>query len=192
MIQGMLKLYTSYKSLWMNGRNVQEIQLHRWKKQLPTGMIAEPASDFTREAVHLLELFPGRKQKHQRLMIQDLDIHMNRNNKNHMKGKLPILFCFILLFCFTNSCIQNKNTTEKENTTTNSVQYIFDMVHNNPAEGPTQSIYTNPGFLKDRGFNGMVPQWHIQCGLTYDSFEKGIIPEGSKERQWVLNKQQFV
>ena len=72
------------------------------------------------------------------------------------------------------------------------MKYILDMVHNNPGEEATVSKYIDPEFVKSEGYNGMVPQWHIQCGLTYDSFEPGIIPEGSKERQWILNKQKFV
>ena len=67
--------------------------------------------------------------------------------------------------------------------------YIMDMVHNNPGEPVTETKYNNPEFVKEVGFNGMCPQWHVQCALTYDSFDKGIIPEGSKEREWILNKQ---
>ncbi len=55
------------------------------------------------------------------------------------------------------------------------------MAFNNPDEAPTITKYKSPEFLKNTGYNGMVPQWHIQCGLTYDSFEKGILPEGSSK-----------
>jgi hypothetical protein len=82
---------------------------------------------------------------------------------------------------------KNNNTAEPPHLT-----YLFDMVFNNPGETPTVTKYKDPAFLKEKGFNGMVPEWHIQCGLTYDSFEKGIIPEGSEERAWILKKQKWI
>ncbi len=72
------------------------------------------------------------------------------------------------------------------------VPYLFDMVHNNPGEAATVSKYTNPAFLKKTGFNGMVPQWYIQCALTYEAFDKDLFPEGSKEKEWILNKRKEV
>ena len=74
----------------------------------------------------------------------------------------------------------------------NRLPYILDMVHNNPGEPATVSKYNDPVFLRKSGFNGMVPQWHVQCALTYDAFDEGIIPEGSKEREWILNKRKEV
>lgn len=74
----------------------------------------------------------------------------------------------------------------------NDLEYILDMVHNNPGEPTTDSKYNNPNFIKGIGYNGMVPQWHVQCGLTFDSFEKNIVPEGSKDREWILEKQSFI
>lgn len=78
---------------------------------------------------------------------------------------------------------------QQQGQTDNGLTYVLDMVHNNPGEPPTQSKYTDATLLKEIGYNGMVPQWHVQCGLTYDSYEKGIVPEGSKEREWILAKQ---
>lgn len=49
--------------------------------------------------------------------------------------------------------------------------YILDMVHDNPGEAPTLTKYTDPSYLKKCGFTGMVPQWYVQCGVMYDSFE---------------------
>lgn len=70
-----------------------------------------------------------------------------------------------------------------------SLTYVLNMVHNNPGEALTDTKYTNPGYVKSLGYNGIVPQWQVQCGLTYDSYEKGIVPEQSEERKWILNKQ---
>lgn len=76
--------------------------------------------------------------------------------------------------------------------TSEPLPYILDMVHDNPGEPATISKYTDPGYLRGCGFTGMVPQWYIQCGITYDSFEKNIIPQDSEERNWILEKQKFV
>jgi len=81
---------------------------------------------------------------------------------------------------------------EESNATKNSLTYILDMVYNNPGEGKTDSKYINPEFLKEIGYNGMVPEWYIQCGITYDTFEKGILPENSEERNWVLKRQAWI
>lgn len=93
-------------------------------------------------------------------------------------------FFLCLLLVFMVSCSNLSQNKEDKGLT-----YILDMVHNNPGEAATNTKYTNPEVLKEIGFNGMVPQWHVQCALTYDSFEKGIIPEGSKERRWILERQ---
>lgn len=70
-----------------------------------------------------------------------------------------------------------------------SLPFIMDMVHNNPGEVHQTTKYTNPTYLEEAGYNAVVPQWHVQCGLTYDSYEKGIVPEGSQEREWILKRQ---
>lgn len=93
-------------------------------------------------------------------------------------------FFLCLLLVFMVSCSNLSQNKEDKGLT-----YILDMVHNNPGEAATNTKYTNPEVLKEIGFNGMVPQWHVQCALTYDSFEKDIIPEGSKERRWILERQ---
>lgn len=93
---------------------------------------------------------------------------------------------FVVVFVILVGC------TPVEKSETNGLTYILDMVHNNPGEKPAETKYTSPEVLKSIGFNGMVPQWHVQCGLTYDSFEKGIVPEGSKEREWILERQSLI
>ena len=103
-----------------------------------------------------------------------------------MKFKSAVLLFFAtLLFSCTDNSDKVKNLNEKH-----SLSFLMDMVFNNPGEKPTVTKYKNPEFLKEKGYNGMVPHWNIQCALTYDTFENGIIPEGSKEREWILNKQQ--
>ncbi len=94
--------------------------------------------------------------------------------------------CLILVFGVL-ACI-NPNEKKIQEKGEMRLPYILDMVHNNPGEEPTISAYTDPGFLKSRGFNGMVPQWYINCAITYDNFEKGIVPENSEERQWIEDR----
>lgn len=91
----------------------------------------------------------------------------------------------LLLLIFSLACNEEKKI-KVENST--ELDYVLDMVHNNPGEEATASIYNNPDFVKSRGYNGMVPQWYINCAITYDNFEEGILPEGSEERNWVENQ----
>ena len=51
----------------------------------------------------------------------------------------------------------------------------MDMVHNNPGEKPYLTKYNNPYYLKSEGFNGIVPQWFVNCAITYDYFKKGVV-----------------
>ncbi|WP_436488943.1 hypothetical protein [Chitinophaga sp. ARDCPP14] len=62
------------------------------------------------------------------------------------------------------------------------------MVHNNPGEAPYVTKYNDPVYMKSQGFNGMVTHWFVNCAITYDNYEKGIIPENSKEREWIMAK----
>lgn len=97
--------------------------------------------------------------------------------------KIPALI--LVLFCLS-TYAQNQVNLAKP------LPYILDMVHDNPGEEATISKYTDPAYLQACGFTGMVPQWYIQCGITYDSYEKNIIPEASKERKWIIAKQKFI
>ncbi len=68
----------------------------------------------------------------------------------------------------------------------------MDMVHRNPGEPLQESKYYNEEYVKGLGYNSMVSQIYVQCALTYDNFDKGIIPEGSKEREWIMNQREEV
>lgn len=96
------------------------------------------------------------------------------------------------IYTFILACFCLNGYSQNQVDLSQPLPYIFDMVHDNPGEQATISKYTDPDYLRESGFTGMVPQWYIQCGITYDSFEKNIIPEGSKERKWILEKQEFV
>ncbi|MFI3304857.1 MAG: hypothetical protein SNF68_09030 [Rikenellaceae bacterium] len=90
----------------------------------------------------------------------------------------------IVMTCMLSACTNQQPK--------NSLQFILDGVHHNPGEAKTVSKYNDPEFLHSVGYNGITPHWHVQCALTYDSFEEGIIPEGSAEREWILAKQEEI
>ncbi len=85
----------------------------------------------------------------------------------------------LLIFATAVSCC----TAPQE--TTGSLKYIMDLVHRNPGEPLQYSKYYNEEYLKEQGYNSMVSQIYVQCALTYDDFDQGVIPEGSKEREWI-------
>lgn len=93
----------------------------------------------------------------------------------------------LLLFVIT-ACKNSTNTKTEETENNNSLPFVLDMVHNNPGEGETNSVYNNPEFVKSRGYNGMVTQWYVNCAISYENFEKGIVPEGSEEQKWIKQR----
>ncbi|MFI3292444.1 MAG: hypothetical protein SNG27_05285 [Rikenellaceae bacterium] len=91
-----------------------------------------------------------------------------------MKLKLILFMALFAVACGSN------------NTQEHSLEYIMDMVHRNPGEPLQYSKYYNEEYVKSLGYNSMVSQIYVQCALTYDDFDKGVIPEGSKEREWIM------
>ena len=75
--------------------------------------------------------------------------------------------------------------------------FVHDMVHDNPGLVDYQSAYSDPKFLKERGYDGKTFGFYncAQYGLTWDSLTKKygrgqVFPEGSKERAWVLKRRE--
>jgi len=66
-----------------------------------------------------------------------------------------------------------------------SLQYVMDMVYNNPGEKPFDVKYNDPVFLKSEGYTATTPPWHINCLITYDNLKKNIIPIKSEVRKWI-------
>jgi hypothetical protein len=73
-----------------------------------------------------------------------------------------------------------------------SLEYIMDMVYNNPGEKPISTKYNNPAFMKSQGFKGMVTHWYINCAITYDNLHEDLIPSGSEDRTWIENRAEFI
>ncbi|MFR9603017.1 MAG: hypothetical protein SNG02_03995 [Rikenellaceae bacterium] len=93
-----------------------------------------------------------------------------------MKSKL---FSILLTLALCMSCAPTPQSAD-------SLEYIMDMVHRNPGEPLQLSKYYNEKYVKEVGYNSIVSQIYVQCALTYDDFDKGVIPEGSKEREWIM------
>jgi len=76
-------------------------------------------------------------------------------------------------------------TTDKKPEDGHGKKYILDFVHNNLGLPPRISKFNDADFVQALGYKGMAPHWYVQCGITYDSLEKGIVPEDSEERKWI-------
>ena len=98
--------------------------------------------------------------------------------REKMRITLYVVVSFLGIACTHHS--KNHGTEEYA-----GLQYVFDMVHNNPGESATISEYNNPDFVKSGGYNGMVVHWYINCAITYDNFEENIVQQGSEERKWI-------
>lgn len=64
---------------------------------------------------------------------------------------------------------------------------ILDMVHHNPGEPLYDSAYEDPSVIKTMGYNGKVYFLFDSptLAINWESVDPDILPEGSKERQWV-------
>jgi len=106
-------------------------------------------------------------------------------NTNLMNRTIYKAFGLILLLGLLSACEQPKGDIKDGS---RPLPYILDMVYSNPGEATTVSEYNNPAFVRSRGYNGMVVQWYVNCAITYDNFEKNIVPEGSNERRWIESR----
>ena len=69
----------------------------------------------------------------------------------------------------------------------NEPYFVLDMVHHNPGEPLTNSIFTDPAFLKTKGYTGQVINdfTFAHAAITFDNLNKDVFPKGSADRQWV-------
>jgi hypothetical protein len=63
---------------------------------------------------------------------------------------------------------------------------IMDMVHHNPGEAFTQSMFNSPATLRSYQFNAQVINefQSVHCAVTYQSLNEDIFPAASPERAW--------
>lgn len=66
-----------------------------------------------------------------------------------------------------------------------SLEFIMDMVHNNPGEKPYETKYNDPEFLKKEGFTSSTPHWYINCLIDYNSFDKNVIGKNTEAQKWI-------
>ena len=93
-----------------------------------------------------------------------------------MNNRIRITSVILLSFVFANMPVIAK---------AQSLQYVMDMVYNNPGEKPFDVKYNDPVFLKSEGYTSTTPPWHINCLITYDNLKKNIVPKGSDARKWI-------
>ena len=67
--------------------------------------------------------------------------------------------------------------------------YVLDMVHNNPGEPLTNTVFNDPTYLVNNQFTGQVINdfTFAHAAITFDELNPQIFPKGSKERLWVEN-----
>jgi len=94
-----------------------------------------------------------------------------------MISKLPLTsLLLICVLCFTKTFSQDKTSL-----------FIVDMVHNNPGEPLTKTIFNDSKYLKENGYTGKVMNdfTFAHAAITFKKLNPNIFPEGSKELQWV-------
>jgi hypothetical protein len=96
-------------------------------------------------------------------------------------------------FSISLSILLNSITLESYSQQSNSF-YILDMVHNNPGEPLTKTIFNDPTYLKKNSYNGQVINEFVfaHAALTFDELNPHIFPMGSKEREWVMDAEEKV
>lgn len=72
--------------------------------------------------------------------------------------------------------------------------FTMDMVHNNPGEPPTQTQFTNPLILNTYGYDSQVFFLFdaAQFGVDWKELNPNILPEGSVEYNWMMNKRKAI
>lgn len=95
-----------------------------------------------------------------------------------LRVKLYASILSVLLFA--NSVVAQTNCDKKE-------YLVMDMVHHNPGDEMTQTVFRNPEKLASFGMNGMVINEFKfpQCAVSFSKFDKRIFPKGSEEKEWV-------
>ncbi|NQV31797.1 MAG: hypothetical protein HQ515_03840 [Phycisphaeraceae bacterium] len=65
---------------------------------------------------------------------------------------------------------------------------VLDMVYNNLGEAPRVSAFNDPNTLAAWGYTGQVPHLYVQCAVTFDSLEPGVVPDHSEAGQWIARQ----
>jgi rhamnogalacturonyl hydrolase YesR len=66
--------------------------------------------------------------------------------------------------------------------------FVLDMVYNNLGEPPRASSFNDPTKLAAWGYTGQVPHLYVQCAVTFDSLSRGVMPEDSEARHWIVRQ----
>ena len=71
-----------------------------------------------------------------------------------------------------------------ETASSHGLPFVLDMVHNNPGEAPFVTKFNDTGFLKTWGYDGQIPKFFLQAAITYDAFDRALLPADSDARRW--------
>jgi len=96
--------------------------------------------------------------------------------------KKAIIKPLLLIFFFTQSIIAWGQ----------SLDYIMDMVYNNPGEKPITTKYNNPKYIQSQNFNAMVTHWYINCAITYDNIKEKLVTLDPEERKWIVKQAEYI
>ena len=100
----------------------------------------------------------------------------------------PVIYLFLSFLLITISSCDSTEQNHSKILKDSNLEFVLDMVYNNPGEESTVSAYNDSEFVNSRGYNGMVAHWYVNCAINYDNFEKDIVAPRSDERKWIENQ----
>ncbi|WP_197056140.1 hypothetical protein [Flavobacterium gilvum] len=102
---------------------------------------------------------------------------MTISNANRNIRLIKMLMTILIISLASKAFSQDKNGL-----------YILDMVHHNPGEALTQSVFNDPTVLAKQGYTGQVMNdfTFAHAAITFKKLNPNIFPEGSKELEWVM------
>lgn len=103
-----------------------------------------------------------------------------RDNETQMKytNNSNFVFLFVLTMLLNIVTFENANALNPKN---DSI-FRLNMVHHNPGEDNFETPFNDPLYIKEQGFNGQVVKIFVPCAISYDNFDKELMPVGSKDR----------
>jgi len=93
---------------------------------------------------------------------------------------MAIKYFIICLFIFV---LSTKTSAQEVINTEETV--LLNMVHHNPGEPLFKTDYTRPTYIKSLGYTGQCPKIHVQCAITYDDYDDGVVPDNTPEKLWI-------
>jgi hypothetical protein len=92
----------------------------------------------------------------------------------------------LILLVFAFSCCATQTSNERH------FEYILDMVHDNPGEKKTITKYNEPSYIKELGFDGMIPHLQIQTAIDYQTFDVDLFVGQKEVTKWITEKKEWI